>query len=301
MSYAETSRFIDIDGLTLHLREAGPASGEPVILLHGFPEHSGSWRKQTPALAEAGFRVIAVDMRGYGPSSSPAAVEAYHLDRLAADVVDLADALGLQRFNLVGHDWGGIVAWAVAAQHAMRITRLIILNAPHPDVMPVIMRQKPLQLLRSSYVGFFQLPWLPEALLTAGDFRLLKRALTSTARPGTFSQSDLSAYAAEWGREGRLRGMINYYRALVRLPRAPLGRIVQPTLILWGCQDQALDVALSKASLMQCSNGRMDSHRRATHWIHLEEPDWINERMLRYLAEERELDRPEPGLSSETR
>lgn len=147
---------ISIGALNLHIEEAGPTDGPLVILLHGFPETSRAWRKVMQPLADKGLRVVAPDLRGYGKSDVPAGRDAYALDTLAADIVGLADALGAPTFALVGHDWGGIVAWAVAARHPERLSRLIILNAPHADTVKAEMRAHPAQILRSLYVGFFR-------------------------------------------------------------------------------------------------------------------------------------------------
>lgn len=209
-----TTRRIPVRGLTLSVAEAGPEDGPLTVLLHGFPETWWGWRHQIGPLAAAGLRVVAPDQRGYGLSSRPEGIAAYHLDRLADDVTGLADALGHDRFRLVGHDWGGLVAWWVAARHPDRLERLAILNAPHPDVFGAYARRHPTQALRSVYVGLFQLPGLPEALLRVGDCAALRRALTNSSRPGAFSPHDLDLYAAAWRRPGAITAMLNWYRAL---------------------------------------------------------------------------------------
>ena len=300
MNYAFEDLHLVVGKLGFHCVRAGPASGPPVMLLHGFPEHWWSWRHQMPLLAAAGFQVVAVDMRGYGLSDAPRDVREYRLDQLVSDIVGLAEQMGWARFDLVGHDWGGIVGWAVAAGHPLVVKNLVVINAPHLDAMPEVVFRRPWQLLRSAYVGFFQIPWLPEIMLAANGHRILKNALTSTSRRGTFSESDLDRYAVEWARRGRLRSMINYYRALVREPRDPLGRIVPPTLLLWGCQDQALDPELAQASLLKCANGWLSSHRGATHWVHLEEPSWVATKIIDFLHLDKETDLPEPGRHDET-
>jgi pimeloyl-ACP methyl ester carboxylesterase len=300
MESSQTSRIVDLETISLHIVEEGPADGEPVLLLHGFPEFWWAWRKQSSDLAEAGFRVVMVDMRGYGQSGAPADVSDYRIGNLVDDVVRLASHLGWQRFNIVGHDWGGIVAWAVTSFHPMRVKRLVVLNAPHLNVMADVLRKMPSQMIRSAYIAFFQLPSLPEALLSAARFKLLADALTKTSRPGTFTDLEIDRYRQQWQAEGRLNAMLNYYRALIRGARPVLGRIVPPVLILWGCKDKALDFRLAKESLVQCANGRMCVHRSATHWVHLEEPEWTNGHIIRFLEEDHELDRPEPGLFEET-
>lgn len=259
----------------LHVATAGPVSGEPVILLHGFPESAWGWRKQIEPLARAGRRVLAPDLRGYGLSDAPGGVGAYELDALVADVLALADASAAPRFDLVGHDWGGIVAWAAAAWRPDRVARLVVLNAPHLDVFAGATLRRPGQLLRSAYVGFFQLPGVSEAALRARDFALLRRMMTATARRGTFTRQDLDRYAEDWARPGRLTAMLSYYRALVRRRRAPLGRVAPPTTILWGKKDAALSFALAEASLALCDHGELIPFETASHWLHLEEPEAV--------------------------
>ena len=193
----EQSR-VAANGQTFHVVTAGPLDGPPVVLLHGFPELSWGWRHQIEPLAARGFRVVAPDQRGYGLSSKPAGVRAYRIDTLAADVVALAQALGHRRFSLVGHDWGGIVAWRVASDHADHVGRLAIINAPNLDVaLPHALRH-PGQLLKSAYVAFFQIPLLPESVLATNEFTLLERALTGSARPETFTPDKVNALLAEF-------------------------------------------------------------------------------------------------------
>ena len=275
--------FVDAAGTRLHYVQAGPEDGPPIILLHGFPEFWWSWRKQIPALAAAGLKVIVPDMRGYGRSDCPKGVSSYGLDRLTDDIAALADALNIRQFDLVGHDWGGIVAWAVAAFHPERVSRLVILDAPHLDVVRSVIRQRPQQLLRSSYIGFFQLPYLPEVVLSARNFRALELLLTRTARPGTFSADDLARYREQWALPGRLTAMLDYYRALMRRSRRLLGTIEVPVRILWGRQDQALLPELAEASAAQCRDGELIVHDGATHWLHLEEPSWVAGHILDFV------------------
>lgn len=262
--------------MTLNVIEGGPADGPPIILLHGFPESGRTWGPVLAPLAARGFRVIAPDMRGYANSDAPAGLAPYALPLLAEDVVALADACGLDRFDLVGHDWGGVVAWAVAGWYGDRLNRLVVLAAPHPDIMAGVIRRHPSQLLRSLYVGFFQLPRLPEAMLRARRFHRLRRALVRSARPGTFSPAALDRYAADWNE--RLTPMLNYYRAL-RLARPKVGRITVPTHILWGAQDRFLSAPLAFASAAMCRDAAVELRVDATHWLHLEQPGWVADRI----------------------
>lgn len=273
----------DAGAVTLHAVEAGPADGPAVMLLHGFPEFWFGWRHQIGALAAAGYRVVVPDGRGYNTSGKPEGIDAYRLDRLAADVVGLADALGLDRFRLVGHDWGGVVAWAAAALYPARIERLAILNAPHPDVWGPYALRHPSQALRSVYVGLFQLPRLPEALLGAGHYRALRRSLLDSSRKGTFTAADLDRYVEAWSEPGALTGMINWYRALRHRSSGTLPRIEAETLVLWGVEDRFLERALAAEALGRCRSARVQ-YLQATHWVQAEQPDAVNAALLSFFG-----------------
>ncbi|GJD47496.1 Epoxide hydrolase A [Methylobacterium crusticola] len=288
------TRAIRVRGQTLNVAEAGPETGPLVVLLHGFPEFWWGWRHQIGPLAEAGMRVVAPDQRGYNLSSKPDDLAAYHLDRLAADVIGLADAYGRDRISVVGHDWGGLVAWWAAAQHPGRIERAAILNAPHPDVFGAYARRHPSQALRSTYVGLFQLPWLPEAALRAGGFLGLRRALATSSRPGTFTPADLDRYAAAWRQPGALTGMLNWYRALRLARRAAPAPVRPPVLVLWGEKDTALETGLARASLALCEAGSARWFPEATHWVQHEEVAAVNAALLAFLAPAR-TGAPPPG------
>ena len=186
--------------------------------------------------------------------------------------------------RLVGHDWGGLVAWWTASLYPERIERLAILNAPHPAVVGDYIRHHPGQLLRSTYVGLFQLPRLPERLLTADRCRALRRALTGTSRPGAFAPADLDRYVEAWLQPGAMTAMLNWYRALVQLPRATPPRVRMPTLILWGERDTALQAGLAEASLAVCDAGRIRWYPDATHWIAHEDPAAVNADLAHFLA-----------------
>lgn len=276
-------RKVQIGPLRLHVAEAGPPDGRPLILLHGFPESAAGWHRQINALAEAGYRVVVPDQRGYGASDRPAEIADYHLDKLAGDVVALADACGFHRFALAGHDWGGLVAWWTASFHPERITRLAILNAPHPGIVRDYIRHHPGQWVRSLYVGFFQLPRLPERWLLADGARVLRRALVTSSRTGTFSQAELDGYVREWLRPGAMTAMLNWYRALARLPRRDPPRVQMPTLILWGRRDHALQPGLAEASLQLCDQGRIRWFHETTHWIQHENAPQVNAALAEFL------------------
>jgi pimeloyl-ACP methyl ester carboxylesterase len=263
-------------------RERGAGGAPPIILLHGFPEFWWGWRHQIAPLAAAGFRVLVPDQRGYAASDAPAGIEHYQLDCLIADVLAVANAHDAHRFHLVGHDWGGIVAWAVAARHSERVERLSILNAPHLDVVSGVIRKHPSQAVRSSYIAFFQLNWIAETLMRARHFALLRRMMKGTALPSTFSDDELATYAGIWAQPGRLSAMLGYYRALVRQPRASLGRVQPPTQILWGMKDKALSLPLAEASLAQCAHGSLTVFPAASHWLQHDEPSAIATNLIEF-------------------
>jgi pimeloyl-ACP methyl ester carboxylesterase len=274
------------NGVTLDVAQAGPEGGPLVLLLHGFPETSYGWRRQIPALAAAGFRVWAPDGRGYGRSDRPRGVDAYRIDRLAGDVVALMEAAGRDRARLVGHDWGAAVAWWLAAAEPARVERLAILNVPHFRVMKRFLWTSPSQWLRSSYMLFFQLSGLAEWLLSRRDFRALERALVRSSRPGTFDAEALDVYRQAWRAPGALTAMLSWYRAAARrgVPDPPCARVAPPTLILWGARDAFLSRRMARASLAWCDQGRLEVKEEATHWVHLEEAAWVNERLCAFLG-----------------
>lgn len=277
-------RHVPVGSLRLHVAEAGPADGPPTILLHGFPECWFGWRRQIGPLAESGLRLAVPDQRGYGLSDRPRGIESYHLDRLAGDVIALAEACGFPTFRLVGHDWGGLVAFWTASHFPDRVERVAVLNGFHPGVFGPYLRRHPGQVLRSAYAGAFQLPVLPERLLTARDGYGLREMMRRSSRPGTFTGADLDRYAAEWRRPGAVTAMLDWYRALARLPRnEDPPRIAAPTLILWGRRDPALQPGLAEASLGLCERGRIQWMPEATHWVQHEEVDGVNAALIDFL------------------
>ncbi|MFO0929470.1 MAG: alpha/beta hydrolase [Gemmataceae bacterium] len=273
-----THREIVTNGVRLHIVEAGPPDGEPLVFLHGFPEFWYSWRKQIPYFADRGYRVIVPDQRGYGASDQPAGLSAYRLDALAGDVVGLIDAVGAERACVVGHDWGGGVALWTAFRHPARVRRLVVLNCPHWRAMERELRRSWAQRRKSWYMAFFQLPWLPEWLARRNDFRMLADALVRTSRPGTFTEADLAEYRRAWARPGALTGMINWYRAVVqRPPHFPAdSRIRVPTLVLWGARDAFLNRELAQGTVEQCDAGELVTLDDATHWLQHEQPERVN-------------------------
>jgi epoxide hydrolase 4 len=271
-------------GRRLAAIDEGPTDGPLVILLHGFPEFSYAWRNQVGPLVDDGWRVLVPDQLGYNLSDKPVGLENYDIDALADDVLRLAESAGYRTFSLVGHDWGGIVAWWLALRDPDRIERLAILNAPHPATMTRYAMTHPTQMLRSWYVLFFQIPGLPEALLRAGGYRMARRLLTGTSRGDAFSRHDLDHYQEAWSRPGALTAMINWYRALRKRRKLRSERVRVPTMILWGERDAALEFPLALAALRRCAQGRLFRFPNATHWLQHEEPEDVNHLLRAFLS-----------------
>jgi pimeloyl-ACP methyl ester carboxylesterase len=270
------------EGVSLHAVAAGPKDGPLVILLHGFPEFWYSWRKQIAPLANAGYRVVVPDQRGYNVSSKPLAIADYAVTHLTAGVIYLADQLGVERFYLAGHDWGAAVAWATALQYPQRLRKIAILNVPHPAVFLRTIRTNPRQMLRSWYMAFFQLPGIPEARFSADNFAMGVRSLVSSSRPGTFTPEDLDRYREAWSHPGTVTAMINWYRAVAR-HRPPLPADLQvhaPARILWGQRDMFLLQEMAQQSLRYCDSAELTYFPDATHWLQHEEPEAVSAALI---------------------
>jgi pimeloyl-ACP methyl ester carboxylesterase len=275
--------FILTNGVRLHLVQSGPSDGPLVILLHGFPEFWYGWRHQIPFLANKGYRVWAPDQRGYNLSDKPNAIADYRLDILASDILGLMDAAGRKNAFLIGHDWGGAVVWRLASKFPDRIERAVILNVPHPAVMIRHLRHSPRQLLRSWYVFYFQLPWIPERLARIGNFAAVARALQKTSRPGTFDEADLARYREAWRQPHAFRGMLHWYRA-ARYRFEEINRPIEtPTLLIWGVNDAFLSRHLAPESIGRCRDGKLVFLDEAGHFVQHEQPQRVNELIRDFL------------------
>jgi epoxide hydrolase 4 len=290
-------RYVQTNGLRLHVAEAGPPDGPLVLLLHGFPEFWYGWRHQLPALARAGYRVWAPDQRGYNLSDKPRGRGSYALDSLVEDALGLIDAAGSARACVAGHDWGGAVAWRLAERFPERVDRLAVLNCPHPRAMTRRLRRDVAQLARSWYMLAFQVPWLPEIAGRTGDWALVTRALLTSSRPGTFSRHDLDRYRAAWSRPGAFTAMLHWYRALWHSQSAARGAagVAVPTLIVWGARDSFLRAVLAEDSLGYCADGRLEWIAEATHWVQHEEPARINALLTEFFGRPAAAGDPGPG------
>jgi len=269
-----------VNGIRLHFVEAG--DGPLVVLLHGFPEFWYSWRYQIPALAER-FHVVAPDMRGYNTSEKPPA--GYDIETLTDDVRALIAAQGEERAVVVGHDWGGVIAWAFAARFPDMTAKLVILNAPHPGRMQRSLSSNPRQWLRSSYVLFFQIPWLPEVLLGRNRCATLARAMRRSARDSAaFSDEDLERYRTAMSQPGALHAALAYYRVVFRTRRQSqqYRDVPAQTLVLWGVHDTALGRELAEGLEEWVPNVTV-RYLDCGHWTQQERPDEVNAALQSFL------------------
>lgn len=283
---AVSTRRIEANGQSFTVDEAG--QGDAVALcLHGFPECRFSWRYQLPALAAAGWRVAAPDLRGYGDSSRPEGRDAYRMKHLVADAAALFDALGARRRLLVGHDWGALIAWSFAMQQARPLAGLVVMNVPHPAVFRRVLRRSWVQRRRSWYVGFFQLPVLPEALLTAGRARAVTRAFSGMAvNKAAFPPDVLERYRRNALLPGAMTAMLNYYRANfagLSNDAAPSPMIEVPTLMIWGEEDAALGLELTEGYAPYVADFTLERLPGVSHWVQQEAPEAVNARLLAWL------------------
>ena len=277
-------RFVEAGGLRFHVVQAG--QGPLVLLLHGFPEFWYSWRKQLPALAER-FRPAAADLPGYNLSDPPPG--GYDLRNLVPKLAALIPALGAERAHVVGHDWGGVLAWLLAMWAPERVERLVVLNGPHPAAFRRELRRNPRQLLKSWYMFYFQLPRLPEWWLGRDGARALAELLPRTAvQRETFSDEALRAYRTAFSRPGRLHAAIEYYRGVARLGWRGLGPLLRPidapTLLLWGQQDVALTPELADGLERWVPDLQVIRVADSGHWLHQERPELVNRALLEFLG-----------------
>jgi len=278
------SVYRSVNGVRLHAVAAGDRNGPLVVLLHGFPEFWYAWRRYLVPLARAGYRVLAPDQRGYNLSDRPPEARRYALRELSSDIRGLIAAEDRDSARVIGHDWGGVVAWDLALRAPGAVDRLVAVNAPHPLVFRRTLTSNPRQLRSSWYMFFFQLPRVPEWLGSRNDFRLWSDLLRRSSREGAFTEEDLGRYRAAWRREGAARGMLNWYRAMFRHAEGPPDDpVLPPTLVIWGEDDAALIPELAAASAERCDDGRLERFPEATHWVHHERPDAVRDLILDHL------------------
>jgi pimeloyl-ACP methyl ester carboxylesterase len=281
--------YVETNGIRLHCVTQG--EGDLVVLIHGFPEFWYSWRHQIGFLARR-FKVVAPDMRGYGDSDKPAPVEAYGLGELTADVKGLIEAFGASKAHIVGHDWGGAVAWTFPMIYPDHTDKLVVMNAPHPAVFAANLMRNPRQLMRSWYMLYFQIPRLPEASIRAGGYYALKRTFLSWAcDKEAFSDEDIRRLVEAAAKPGALTGGINYYRAMFRsldlrhLPaELQVPRIKSPTLLIWAEEDRALGKELTYGMERLFDNSFSIKYLPGcSHWVQQEQPLLVNQYLDEFL------------------
>ena len=273
---------VSLENVNLHYVTQG--EGPLVVLLHGFPEFWYSWRHQIPELARR-FKVVAPDMRGYNLSDKPESVSDYRLEYLTRDLSQLIESFAAGKAHVIGHDWGGAVAWSFAMDYSEHLDRLAVMNAPHPAAFARSITSSPRQIMRSWYMFFFQLPRIPEMVLSAFDFAVLKRSFSGWAiDKEAFSQEDLSILAEAAGRPGALTGGLNYYRAMFRNTRALASlrdrapTIKSSTLLIWAEEDRALGKQLTYGLERYFENElRIHYIPDCSHWVQQERPLLVNE------------------------
>jgi epoxide hydrolase 4 len=282
------------NGLNMRVARAGPSGAPLMVMLHGFPECWYSWRHQLRQFASS-MDCVAPEMRGYGETDAPIGIANYTIDKLVDDVAGLIKALGRERAILVGHDWGGAVAWAAAMMRPDVVERLIVMNCPHPAKFRANLPFNFRQMARSWYILFFQIPWLPEAMLRARGFATLGRTMRQSAvNKSAFADDDLEHFRAAFQRPYSITAALNYYRALIRagefVRRAPADhwmnrKIAAPTLLIWGEQDVALGKELTR-EMDGLFSGTFQIKYIADsgHWVQQERPDLVNRYMREFLA-----------------
>ncbi|SDY37030.1 Pimeloyl-ACP methyl ester carboxylesterase [Modestobacter sp. DSM 44400] len=249
--------------LVFDVHDSGPADGEPVVLLHGFPQDARAYDRLSPALHSAELRTLAPDQRGYSPGARPTGRSAYVLREVVDDVLALLDAAGLESAHVVGHDWGGVAAWALSAWHPWRVRTLTALSVPHPAAMAQAMLHSD-QAVRSSYIAFFQLPAVPEGVLLAGHGAVLRRML----RSGGLPEALVDSYVARLREPGALTAALNWYRAMPLAARTPVGTVRVPTLHVWGDGDAFLGRAATEATAeFVAAPYRLEVLEGVNHWL----------------------------------
>jgi len=280
--------FVEADGIRMHYVTQG--EGKLLLLLHGFPDFWYVWRFQIPELANH-FRVVAPDLRGYNETDKPEGADKYRLNLLAGDILGLIHALGEKRAIIIGHDWGGAIAWSLAAFNPEATERLVILNAPHPNAYTAKTKGSLRQLQKSWYVFFFQTVDIPEEALSRNDYFFLKNMLRlSFVKKDSLTDADFKIYAEAWSKPGALTAAINYYRAnmnptiLFSDRTIAFPKIKSPTLVIWGEQDAALskDLIVDAQEFVDASYS-IKHLPNCGHWVQLEEPEIVNRYILEFL------------------
>jgi len=278
-------QYVISNNVRLHYVTQG--EGPLMLMLHGFPEFWYSWRHQIAEFAQD-YKVVALDLRGYNDSEKPNAVTAYHMSELIKDVKGVIEGLGYENCVLVGHDWGGAIAWSFAYAHPDMLQKLIVMNLPHLAKFQEALTHNPRQMLRSWYIGFFQLPMLPELLFRADGYRAISSAFAERAtNKNAFSPEDLDDFKEAAAKPGALTAMINYYRSNLDLIKnaKDWGILKIPTLLLWGEDDFALGKELTYGTETYVQDLQLHYLSHCSHWIQQEQPEQVNQYMRTFLMD----------------
>ena len=275
----------EVDGLVFDGVAEGPAEGRAVLLLHGYPQTSWSWHRVLEPLARAGCRALAFDQRGYSPGARPVAVARYHVDHLVDDVLGVAEALGIEAFDLIGHDWGAAVAWLAAARHPDRVRTLTAVSVPHPAAFGRALRDDPDQGSRSSYLGVYRQPGRAERALLGEDGTgggLRKMFAVTGLGPGA---PEVDVFVAAMTEPGALTAALNWYRAMDPAAFAGVPAVRVPTLYVWSTGDIAIGRAAAEASAEWVSGPyRFAVLDGISHWIPESAADALADVLLEHLA-----------------
>lgn len=281
-------QFAQVNGINMHFVTEG--EGFPLVLLHGFPQFWYTWRHQIPELAKH-YKIIVPDLRGYGQTDRPINVADYHINILTADIVSLIKNLGYEKAHVVGHDWGGAIAWKMAIDHPEVVDKLVVINSPHPHIFAKAMRTNYRQLAKFWYMFFFQISYLPEFLFKIFGKSLIKSIFRGSAiRKKSFSDEDLEIYYNELNKPGAFSAALNYYRAAIRSmlmsksSEKKIKAISAPTLLIWGENDSVLGKELS-INMDKLFIGPFHVHyiSDCSHWVQEEQPAVVNQLIINHL------------------
>ncbi len=285
-------------GVTLNVALAGPAEAPPVILLHGFPESHRTWRGLAPLLEDR-FRLVMPDQRGFAGSDRPAEVEAYRTDRLVDDIFALAEALGIECFALVGHDWGGAISWPAALRGDPRLERLAIINAPHPVIFQKSVIEDAGQRAASQYITAFRTPGFEKAAEAMGWETLFDKSFSGHVDLAIIPAQERAQYVAEWAQPGGFAAMLNWYRASQLIVPPPglevpvpewvltlFPKVKVPTLVIWGMKDKALLPLQLDGLETLVEDLRIERIADAGHFVPWEKPEAVAAALGPFLAGE---------------
>jgi pimeloyl-ACP methyl ester carboxylesterase len=268
------------DGFTFEVDDSGPPDGDTIMLLHGFPQSKESWRDVTPLLTAAGYRVLAPNQRGYSRGARPRRRRDYTLDKIAGDALALADAAGIEKFHVVGHDWGGAAMWMLAANHADRVRTATGLATPHPRAMVRSLARG--QLFKSWYMAIFQLPLVPELQFSVGR-RATRRTLVRSGLPEEY----VDEYFALLRERDAARGALNWYRAIPFASTTGIGSVSVPTMYVYGTDDFALGRRAADATAGYCTGPyRYEILDGVSHWIPEEVPEIVADLVLDFVGKD---------------